>query len=473
MRALMWFRTDLRLRDNPALHSAARDATRGVVALFVLSPKDWERHDDAPAKIDFVLRNLRELSKELEGRNIALRVERAGHFTDVPGIVRRVAEEHGCDALFLNREYEVNERERDERTQRLFEDAGLAVRAFDGQVGIAPGEVLTKQDAFYTVFTPFKRRWIERFEEMGCPEPLGIAKEQTEMVGEPSEVPGRVKGWESPIDPALWPAGEAHAKRRLDAFLESRIEEYKDRRDFPGVDGTSAMSPYLTAGVVSARQLIHAAREANGGKLAGGKRGVDTWISELIWREFYKHMLIGFPRVCKHRPLQLETERVRWKDNPEHLRAWQEGRTGYPIVDAAMRQLRETGWMHNRLRMISAMFLTKDLFLDWRLGERWFMRNLVDGDLSSNNGGWQWSASVGADAQPYFRVFNPTTQGEKFDAKGEFVGKYVEELRGVDPREIHDPSPITRAACGYPGRIVDHKEARVHAIEAFKKIKKG
>lgn len=473
MRALMWFRTDLRLRDNPALHGAAGDATRGVVALFVLSPKDWERHEDAPAKIDFVLRNLKELSKELEGRNIALRVETAGHFTDVPGIVRRVAQEHGCDTLFFNRDYEVNERERDERTQRLFEDDGPSVRAFDGQVGIAPGEVLTKQGAFYTVFTPFKRRWIERFEEMGSPAALGLAKKQPEMVGEPSEVPQRVKGWESPIDPALWPAGEAHAKRRLDSFLESRIADYKDRRDIPGVNGTSAMSPYLTSGVVSARQLIHAAREANGGKLSGGSEGASTWISELIWREFYKHMLIGFPRVCKHRPLQLDTERVRWKDNAEHLKAWQEGRTGYPIVDAAMRQLRETGWMHNRLRMIAAMFLTKDLFLDWRLGERWFMRNLVDGDLSSNNGGWQWSASVGADAQPYFRVFNPTTQGEKFDPEGAFVKKHVEELRGVDPREIHEPSPMTRAACGYPEPIVDHKAARVHAIEAFQKIKKG
>jgi deoxyribodipyrimidine photo-lyase len=473
MRPLVWFRTDLRVRDNPALHAAAASATRGVVALYVVSPKDWERHDDAPVKVDFILRNLRELSKELESRNIALLVETAAHFSDVPALVLEAATKHGCDALHFNRDYEVNERERDERTERLFVVSGRKVLAHDGGVALAPGSVLTNDGGFYTVYSPFKRKWRERFDALGRPEPLPMCKKQGEMVGRPGAIPERVKGFESAIDPEEWPAGEAHAKRRMESFLESRIDEYKERRDFPGVNGTSTISPYLTSGVVSARQVIHAAMVVNQHKHDAGKQGVVKWIEEVVWREFYKHMLIGFPRLSKHRPLQLETERIRWKTNDEHLRAWKEGRTGYPMVDAAMRQLTRRGWMHNRVRMITAAFLSKDLFLDWREGERWFMRNLVDGDLANNNGGWQWSASVGADAQPYFRVFNPTSQGERFDPEGDFVREYVDELRDVDAKEIHDPSPLTRERCGYPAPIVDHAKARDEAIEAFKKVKKS
>lgn len=473
MRAIVWFRTDLRVRDNPALHAAAASATKGVVALYVVSPKDWERHDDAPVKVEFILRNLRELSKELESRNIALAIETARHFSDVPGIVLDVAKKHECDAVHFNRDYEVNERERDDEAKRLLEESGRAVHAHDGGVALPPGNVLTNGGGFYTVYSPFKRKWRERFDALGRPEPLPICKKQSEMVGRPGAIPERVKGFESSVDPDEWPGGEAHAKRRLDAFLESRIDDYKERRDIPSVNGTSTMSPYLTSGVVSARQLIHAAMGVNQNKHDAGKNGVVGWIEEIVWREFYKHMLIGFPRVSKHRPLQLDTEKVRWKSNDAHFDAWKEGRTGFPIVDAAMRQLTTRGWMHNRLRMITASFFSKDLFLDWREGERWFMRNLVDGDLASNNGGWQWSASVGADAQPYFRVFNPTSQGEKFDKDGDFVREYVEELRDVDAKEIHDPSPLTRERVGYPAPIVDHKKAREHAIEAFKKVKKS
>lgn len=473
MRGLAWFRTDLRTRDNPALHAACAESDRGVIALYVVSPKDWERNDDAPAKVDFVLRTLRELSKELEGRNVALRIAHARHFADVPGIVRDAAKTHGCDAVFANREYGVYERERDEEAARLLEDAGRGFRAFDGDVVLAPGQVLTNEGGFYTVYSPFKRKWRERFDAAGRPEPLPLCRRQDEMVGSPDDVPARVKGFESPIDADEWPAGEAHAKRRLEAFLGSRIDDYKDRRDIPSVNGTSTMSPYLASGVVSARQLVHAAMGVNQRKHDAGKAGVVGWIEELIWREFYKHMLVGFPRVSKHRPLQTDTERIRWRESDEHFHAWAQGRTGYPIVDAAMRQLARRGWMHNRLRMITASFFSKDLFLDWRKGEAWFMRHLVDGDLASNNGGWQWSASVGADAQPYFRVFNPTSQGEKFDKDGEFVREYVEELRDVDAKEIHDPSPLTRERCGYAAPIVDHKAAREHAIEAFKKVKKS
>jgi deoxyribodipyrimidine photo-lyase len=469
----MWFRTDLRVRDNPALHDAASRATDGVVALYVVSPKDWERHDDAPAKVDLILRSLRELSRELEQRNIALLVRTASRFEDVPKLVLTTAQQKKCDALHFNREYEVHERERDEQVSSLFTDAGLAVRTSDGSVALPPGEVLTNDGGFYTVYSPFKRKWRERFDALGAPAPLPMCKKQPEMVGNPDGVPDEVKGFESPIDPDLWPAGEAHAKRRLESFLDARVSNYKDRRDIPGVNGTSTMSPYLAVGTVSPRQLIHAAMERNGGAHAKGDDGVVKWIEEVVWREFYKHLMYGVPRVSRNRPLQLETEKIRWNDNEAHFDAWTQGRTGYPMVDAAMRQLTSRGWMHNRARMIVASFFTKDLFLDWRKGEAWFMRHLVDGDLANNNGGWQWSASVGADAQPYFRVFNPTSQGERFDPEGDYVREYVEELRDVNAREIHDPSPLTRERCGYPQPIVDHKEAREYAIEAFKAIKKS
>ncbi|MGP1310689.1 MAG: cryptochrome/photolyase family protein, partial [Phycisphaerales bacterium] len=348
------------MRDNPALHAAAAGATRGAVALYVVSPKDWERHDDAPVKVEFILRNLAELSEQLGKRNIALLVERAEHFSDVPRIVLEAAERHECDALHFNRNYEVNERERDDEATRLFREAGREVRAFDGIVVLPPGGVLTNDGGFYSVYSPFKRKWRERFDELGRPEPLPICAKQSEMVGKPGAIPKKVEGFESSIDPEEWPAGESHAKRRMESFLESRIEEYKDRRDLPGVNGTSTMSPYLTSGVVSPKQLIHAAMEVNQHKHDAGKKGVVKWIEEVLWREFYTHMLIGFPRVSKHRPLQTDTEKIRWKRSDEHLRAWKEGRTGYPIVDAGMRQLTARGWMHNRVRMITASFLSKD-----------------------------------------------------------------------------------------------------------------
>ncbi len=475
-RPLMWFRTDLRTRDNPALHEAAARATKGLVALYVISPSDWRRHDDAPVKIDLTLRTLRELSRELESRNIALLVRTAHRYEDIPGLVLDTAQQHNCTALHFNRDYEVHERERDEQTCALFTNAGLAAHASDGAVVLPPGDVLTNDGNFYTVYSPFKRKWREVFDSLSAPGasgPLPLCKQQEEIVGKPGPIPATIDGFESTVDPQLWPAGEAHAKRRLDAFLNGRVTNYKDQRDIPGVNGTSTLSPYLAVGAVSPRQLIHAAMERNGGRHDRGDEGIVKWIEEIVWREFYKHLLFGVPRLSRHRPLQLETEKIRWNDNDAHFNAWTQGRTGYPMVDAAMRQLTSRGWMHNRARMIVASFFTKDLFLDWRKGEAWFMRHLVDGDLANNNGGWQWSASVGADAQPYFRVFNPTSQGERFDPDGAYVREFVTELRDVDPREIHDPSPLTRARCGYPPPIVDHKRAREHAIEAFKAIKKS
>lgn len=476
MRTLMWFRTDLRTADNPALFEAARRADRGVLAVFTACPRQWAQHDTAPVKVQFVLRNLRELGASLARKNIALRVLHTPTFEGVPEALLKLATENRCDELFYNREYEPNERARDARVAQTFDGAGLGVRAFTDQCVIEPGELCTGEGSFYKVYSPFKRAWYKAWnEDPTITDPLPAPKKQPEMVGEPDNVPESLTGFDSPTHLSdRWPAGEKAARRRLDAFISSHLENYKANRDLPALDATSTISTYLASGVLSGRQGLAAAISANGGRIDAGADGAVHWVSELLWREFYRHILIGFPRVGRHRAFQPDTENITWHDNPEHFQAWCRGRTGFPIVDAAMRQLNQTGWMHNRLRMISAMFLTKNLFLDWRLGERYFMRRLIDGDLASNNGGWQWSASTGTDAAPYFRVFNPISQSQKCDPGGDFIRKYVPELEGLDAKHIHEPSGIPallRSQLDYPEPIVDHKTTRAQAIAAFKALR--
>jgi deoxyribodipyrimidine photo-lyase len=472
----MWFRADLRTADNPALFEAARRADRGVVAVFTICPGQWRSHDMAPIKVDFVLRNLQELSAALAKKSIALRIVEADRFRDVPEALLELARQHECDALFYNREYEVNERRRDGAVTEAFERAGLEVSSFTDQCLFEPGELLTGEKRFYTVYSPFKRSWYKAFDaDRDRGQPLAAPRKQPEMVGEADAIPDRVAGFDpGAARPDLWTAGEKTVRSKLAAFIRDRLAAYEDRRDFPAVDGTSVLSPYLVSGALSLRQCVHAALEANEGRLDTGSAGAVTWISELIWREFYKHILVGFQRVSMHHAFQLATERIVWNDSAEHFQAWSEGRTGYPIVDAAMRQLTQTGWMHNRLRMIVAMFFSKNLFLDWRRGEKFFMQHLVDGDLAANNGGWQWSSSTGTDAAPYFRIFNPYSQSKRFDPEGEFIRRFVPELAGVEGKEIHDPSSIPallRGAIDYPEPIVDHATTRAHAIETFKALK--
>jgi deoxyribodipyrimidine photo-lyase len=476
-RILVWFRADLRTTDNRALYEACREAERGVVAVFTLCPEQWLEHDWAAIKVEFLLRNLQELSAGLARLGIPLRLVVKKCFADVPAALESLVRREDCDALFLNREYEINERRRDRAVERRLDGLGVEVRAFTDQVVLEPGEVLTKTGAFFKVFTPFKRAWIRRVLDLGEIPALGRPRRQgSGLEREADRIPATVKGFDIASGrPDLWPGGERHARQRLRRFIENRIDTYHERRDVPSVNGTSTLSPYLTAGVLSPRQCLHAAIEANGGRLASDdsrSAGPSVWIGELIWREFYKHLLVGFPRLSRNRPFRLETEALRWRESDADCDAWCRGRTGVPIVDAAMRQLDSTGWMHNRLRMIAAMFLSKDLFLDWRLGERHFMRSLVDGDLAANNGGWQWSSSTGTDAAPYFRIFNPVSQSRRFDPEGKFIRKFVPELSELGPREIHEPWKLPagrRAGLDYPDPICDHKVARARAIATWKR----
>ncbi len=477
MRPLVWFRSDLRVGDNAALHAATRAATRGVVGVYLLSPAQWREHDDAPAKVDLILRTLRELSSSLRELNIPLLIADAPRFADAPERLLALAKRHSCNALFFNREYEVNESRRDAGVERAFAAAGLGTHGFDDQVLAPPGEVRTGEGRYYTVFSPFKRALYARMSERGVPTVLSGPMRQPELACKGDEVPAGVEGFESTIDPALWPAGEAHARARLESFVARRIASYKRDRDFPATDGTSALSPYLNIGCVSVRQCVHAAIEANAGSrspLDAGNEGITHWISELIWREFYIHIMVGFPRVCMGRAFQPATEAIRWHERREHLDAWKAGRTGVPIVDAGLRQMLATGWMHNRVRMIAAMYLTKNLFIDWREGERHFMRHLVDGFLASNNGGWQWSASTGTDAAPYFRIFNPVSQSQKFDPDGAYIRRWVPELGDVEGEAIHEPwtlPALLRSRLDYPEPLVDLSRSRAAAIDAFRAIK--
>ncbi len=469
-RAMVWFRRDLRVHDNLALHEASERATDGIVAVWVVNPDAWRRHDDGPAKVDFWLRNLRCLADALAARNIPLRVIRVARMEDEADAVVREAAACGCHALYFNREYEIDELRRDRDVVERCASAGLRVHHHDDRVAVAPGRVLTGSKTPYTVFTPFRRAWYAALRERGW-QTVPAPKPQPRIDVKATEIPAEVEGFTSPLDASLWPAGEDFAQRRLAHFAEATVRRYETTRDVPAIDGTSALSPYLAAGVVSVRQCITAAVAQNDGAPDVGNEGVVTWVSELAWRDFYQHVMVAFPRVCMYRAFKRETERVPWRTAPAELARWSEGQTGFPLVDAAMRQLVKTGWMHNRLRMLTAMFLTKDLLLDWRAGERFFMHHLVDGDLGANNGGWQWSASTGTDAQPYFRVFNPYAQSKRFDPDGTFIRRFVPELQSVSTTALHDPAKLSvevRRRVGYALPMVDHNAARVRAITAFK-----
>jgi deoxyribodipyrimidine photo-lyase len=471
MRALMWFRSDLRLSDNPALSAAVTTADADTVAVFVCSPEQWREHDWGAPKVDFLLRNLQDLSHRLLEIGVPLLVLQTDLFEEVPALLLEVAREHACDALFFNREYEVNERRRDEAVTQSFGEADLEVHAFHDQTIIEPGALRTTKGSFYTVFTPFHRAWLRQLESTAIPKLLPSPGTRQELPFEASLVPTKFDGFETAegrFD--SWQAGEEAARQRLESFLQQSVSRYPDSRDVPAEGVTSSLSPYLALGVISARTCLWAAYETNKGQLIDGDKGLSAWMRQLVWREFYRHVLVGYLRVSKNRAFKVETENIPWRQDEEGFLAWSEGRTGVPFVDAGMRQLRETGWMHNRLRMVTAMFLTKDLLIDWRRGERFFMQHLVDGDLANNNGGWQWAASTGTDAAPYFRIFNPWTQGRRYDPDGKFIRRWVPELAGIAPSALHDPKRLADALPakpGYPRPLVNHASARVRALETF------
>ncbi|WP_375169806.1 deoxyribodipyrimidine photo-lyase [Marinobacter sp.] len=465
MTQLVWFRNDLRVADNAALTAACK-ADDPVHACFVVTPEQWQEHDWSPARVQFVIAHANALAEDLAKLGIPMTFLQARRFDDSLEPLTQLCRDQNIARVHFNEEYGVNERRRDKALKQKLDDLDIETCKYRDQTVAPVGDILTQQGEPYSVFTPFSRRWrswVDETQPTAFPIPKAIA--DPVKPGRLDEIPDAFRD----APPALVETGEDAAHHQLEAFLSERAGAYKDDRDFPALDGTSQLSPYLANGVLSGRQCLLAARQAQG--MGGNQDGLTTWISEIAWRDFYVNILYHYPRVSMHRAFKPETEALAWNPPGEQFEAWKEGRTGIPIVDAAMRQLNETGWMHNRLRMITAMFLTKNLFIDWRLGEAYFMSKLVDGYLASNNGGWQWSASTGTDAAPYFRVFNPVTQSERFDPKGEFVRHWVPELAKLDNKRIHDPSKGGVIPGGYPRPIVDLKESRKEAIAKFQALK--
>ena len=475
MRVLFWFRRDLRLADNTGLHEAARDATRNVVPFYTSGTGPPRRGtpgshavsgDFAPARVRFTLDSLADLARAIERAGSRLALDQAPALEAVP----RAARLARADAVYWNDEYEPALERRDDQVERALGSAGIAVRRFHDRLLVPPGAVLSKAGTPFVVYSAF-RRACEAL-PLGGPLPAVTRLASHDLPARSLEPAGPAP------DQAPWPGGVAAARRRLARFIRRGLPRYSTGRDFLFDDAISRLSADLRSGTLSPRTVAAAVL----GEAGAAPRDRDLaasaekYVAELRWRDFYAHVLHHFPH-CEHGSFRRGSDRIRWAGDPAHLDAWRSGRTGYPVVDAALRELAATGFMHNRARMIVASFLTRDLLLDWRLGEEHFMRHLVDGDLASNNGGWQWAEGTGTDAQPYFRIFNPVLQGQRFDPDGAYVRRWVPELRRVPARWIHRPwgaPDRVRKDAGlgpgaeYPARIVEHEEQRELALAMYR-----
>lgn len=462
---LVWFRNDLRTGDHSALYSACKNnAGEGVLAVAAITPTQWFLQDESKCRIQFWLANLESLSEQLSKLNIPLKIVAVERNEELPRAFLKLAREHRIRELYFNLEYPEYEQRRDSQVTALLQKQGVRCHSFESDLILAPGSVLNQKGDAYKVFTPFSRAWRKQYLQQ-LPGPLPVPPIQP-MTSIPSDKVPEIINYANTVGADwlidLWPTGEDAARRRLLKFVASTFGGYKEQRDLPAIAGTSTLSPYLSAGVLSTRQCLAAIQS-----YSDDPEWFDNqWVTELIWREFYRHLLVLFPELNRWRPFKPEIEeRISWQNNSELFDAWCQGETGFAIVDAGIKQLLATGWMHNRVRMITASFLTKLLRQDWRAGAEFFMQHLVDGDFASNLGGWQWSASVGADAAPYFRIFNPMRQAERFDAAGDYVSYWLPDLKGLTAVEQHDP--LISVARGRPAPIIDYREARATSIEVF------
>ncbi|GLB33926.1 putative DNA photolyase [Lyophyllum shimeji] len=524
-----WMRMgDLRVSDNRALSLASEQAVKDdipLIVLFAISPQDYVAYDRSARRIDFTLRNLSKLKGTLADLHIPLHTIIHTPRRTLPSRILTLMADLGSTRLYANMEYEVDELRRDIEICELSKEQGAKMTFVHNKCIVEPGVILTKENKSYAVYSPYQRNWLAAVNHNiphyleDCPKPqpnsksIHKSKKFAPLFDTP--VPDVVDGFELQEDDRkrmceFWPAGEDVASEILQRFLttkvrssqlgavnplapgaeestkSSRILTYDKGRDRVDRDSTSRLSPYLSAGVISVRACVRAAMKLLKTDKVDGSRtsGVGRWIQELAWRDFYTCVLAGFPRVCMGRPYLERFSTVVWEDHQspedssraagegnqdsEMLKKWKEGMTGFPVIDATMRCIKVMGWVHNRMRMTTAMFLTKDLMIDWRVGERYFMENLIDGDFASNNGGWQWSASTGTDPVPYFRLFNPYSQSEKADPSGDFIRHWVPELSKLRGRDLHKPPASLADELGYPRPIVDHAESRERAFRRFK-----
>jgi deoxyribodipyrimidine photo-lyase len=449
MPVIWWIRRDLRLTDNLALQAALQ--TDSVLPIFILDPAFAKT---SPRRTNFLYAGLNTLDQDLKKRGSYL-VVRSGKPVDV---LQKLYQEIKIETIFAEEDFTPYARTRDAQVSKA-----LPLQLISGQTTHHPKSILKPDGKPYTIYTPYSKRWkadltsiniVPASEKMDTP-----AEIQSESLPQFSNTP-------------LFPAGEQEALVRLEEFLHTKIYSYADDRNRMDLDGTSSLSPYLRFGMLGLRQAVSAAQQAIGtAGSAESKRNAEIWLNELIWREFYIQILYHFPHVSKG-SFNASLAKIPWRNNEEEFEQWKLGETGVPIVDAAMRQLKETGWMHNRARMIVASFLVKDLLIDWRWGEAWFMENLLDGDPAANNGGWQWTAGTGTDAAPYFRIFNPVLQSEKFDPNGDYIRKWIPELSNLNKKEIHAPWNFNIKISGYPEKpIVDREIVKERTLKAYNESK--
>ena len=470
MKSLLWFRGDLRIHDNPALKDACIQSDE-VHAVYIYSINQLEAHNDANVKIDFLIRNLFDLERNLSLLNIPLTIIKSNGYSEDPELILKLANKYSIKKVFWNSQFGENELVRDIKISKSLDKANIGYQHHHDQVIYNPGTLRTGQDTPYSVFTPFKRKWIENFKiEFLDIDFKYVKQKQTNIKSNIHDFNFNFT-CKHQVNMDLWKEGESNANELLHSFLKNKIVDYSKNRNDPILEGTSRISPYLALGIISPKKCILEALKLNNFEFTSGHQGITKWIDEIVWREFYRNIMFSFPKVSKGDPFQDYSKNIKWRFDEKQLLAWKDGMTGFPLIDAAMRQLKHEGWMHNRLRMVVAMFFTKNMLHDWRLGETYFMQNLIDGDFASNNGGWQWSSSTGTDAAPYFRIFNPITQSTNFDNDGLFIKKYVPELKDLDKSIIHNPPNNHRDYCNYPMPILDLKESRLRAIEAFKVAK--
>jgi deoxyribodipyrimidine photo-lyase len=463
---LVWLRRDLRLHDHAALYHALKQSQR-VIPVFIFDRAILDSLPRTDRRVDFIWQTLRELKAELQALGSDIRVRHALAAEEIP----RLAQALGAQAVFTNHDYEPTAMARDAQVATSLAELGIAFHTSKDQVIFERDEVLTQAGGFFSVFTPYKNAWLKKLDPFYL-QAYPVARYQAALAPlTPEALPSLADmGFAASDIGQIGIRTGASGAEALFTDFQQRIDRYKDARDFPGVKGVSYLSVHLRFGTISIRQLAAYAWQR-------GTAGSMGWLNELIWRDFYHQILWHRPDAVGQ-AFKAQYVDLPFPNDRSLFEAWCAGQTGYPIVDAAMRQLNQTGFMHNRLRMIAASFLVKDLLVDWRWGEAYFAEKLLDFDLAANNGGWQWAASTGCDAQPYFRIFNPVSQSEKFDPEGKFIRRYVPELARLPSDALHAPwqaKPLILAAAGlrlgrdYPEPIVDHATQREKALALFKR----
>jgi len=461
---LVWFRNDLRVDDNPALFHSMANASHGTVAVYMLCQQQWEIHSVGINQQALIIKALKNLCQELEQLNVPLLILDAKNFTQVPELMSSLCSSLSVKQLFFNIEYPVNERQRDKEVVDILSGQVDCIRSI-GDSLVPPWKIVNGDGNGYKVFSAFARRvrvYLDQNPLVVLPVPKSKTKDNLQLVDDQHlsiELPTIL-----PLVEVMPDISEKNVLQQLNNFVEYDVRAYGETRDIPSIAGTSNLSAAFAIGSVSVQRCFELAQQH-------AKKDATTWLNELIWRDFYRAVIWHYPDICRGQAFNKVDRAIRWANSNPALEAWQQGKTGIPIVDAAMKQLVTTGWMHNRLRMVVASYLTKNLFMDWRLGETFFAKHLFDYDFASNNGGWQWCASVGTDAAPYFRVFNPASQQKRFDPEAKFIKCWLPKISHHSAKDIQrfETHPLEN----YSAMQVDLKQTRRQAIEVFKIAKQS